>query len=53
MEWLIGVAVAAFPCTLAYLAYTGRAQVRSCCSVDPRRDLRMRGAYDAEDESPS
>ncbi|NRQ49629.1 hypothetical protein [Aeromicrobium stalagmiti] len=33
-------------------ALTGRVRLTACCSVaDPRRDLRMRGAFD--DEVPS
>ena len=30
-------------------AVTGRVKVRSCCAVDPSRDLRMRGVFNEQD----
>jgi len=41
---LIGVVVALFAVGLIVLALTGRAKVRSCCSVPAEHDLRMRDA---------
>lgn len=49
MEYLLGGIVLAFLLLLVLGAATGRADLRSCCSVaDPSRDLRMRAAYEAD-----
>ncbi len=47
MRWIALVIVIAPVVALAVGALMGRVQARSCCSVaDPRRDLRMAGAFD-------
>ena len=47
MRWLVGGAVAVPMLLLAVGALTGRVRARSCCTVaDPRRDTRMRGAFE-------
>ena len=49
MEYLLGGIVLAFLLLLVLGAATGRADLRSCCSIaDPSRDLRMRAAYEAD-----
>ena len=51
MQWVVGLPVIALVVALAVGLVTGRVRARSCCSVaDPRRDLRMAGAFD--DVSP-
>lgn len=51
MAQVIGLAFAALVLMLAVGAVTGRVQSRSCCSpADPRRDLRMRAAFDEGNE---
>ncbi|MCZ3386089.1 MAG: hypothetical protein LH630_03785 [Actinomycetia bacterium] len=50
IEYLIGAVVCAFVALLVVGAVTGRVRSRSCCaSADPRRDLRMRAAFEDED----
>ena len=49
MIYLLGGIVVAFALLMAWGAITGRVKVRSCCAVDPRRDLRMRGAFPDQD----
>jgi hypothetical protein len=45
------VPLIAFVAFLVVGALTGRVTMQSCCSVaDPRRDLRMRAAFDDEDD---
>ena len=45
------VALVALPVlALAVAALTGRVRLQSCCApADPRRDLRMRGAFEDEE----
>jgi len=38
----VGVIIALGLLTLVVLAVTGRARVRSCCSIPAERDLRLR-----------
>lgn len=46
MAYAIGMIAALFLIVLVVGAATGRVQLNSCCTAaDPRRDLRMRGAY--------
>ena len=55
MEYVVGIPVLVFLLVLAYGGITGRVRLSSCCAVaDPRRDLRMRGAFeDLEQQEPS
>jgi hypothetical protein len=55
MEYVVGIPVLVFLLALVYGGVTGRVRLSSCCAVaDPRRDLRMRGAFeDLEQEQPS
>ncbi len=54
IEYVIGGVIIAFLVFLVVGAVTGRVKSRSCCSIaDPRQDLRMRGAFEGETESPS
>jgi hypothetical protein len=49
MAYVFGVPVLLFLLTLAYGGLTGRVRLTSCCAVaDPRRDLRMRAAFEDE-----
>lgn len=49
MQYAVGGFVALFLLALVVGAVTGRVRARSCCTpTDPRRDLRMRGAFDDE-----
>ena len=51
MEFVFGVPAALFLVTLVVGGLTGRVRMSSCCAIaDPRKDLRMRSAF--EDESP-
>jgi hypothetical protein len=51
MADVIGLALVAALLTLVVGALLGRVQARSSCAVaDPRRDLRMRAAYDESNE---
>jgi hypothetical protein len=49
MVYLLEAIVVAFSVSMAWGAATGRVKVRTCCSADPRRDLRMRDAFLHED----
>lgn len=50
MAIVLGSLVAAFAALLLIGALTGRVKVKSCCAVaDPRKDLRMRAAFSADD----
>ncbi len=52
MAYVLGIPVLVFLVVLVYGGITGRVRLSSCCAVaDPRRDLRMRGAFE-EAESP-
>ena len=50
MQYVFGVPAVVFLVVLVYGGLTGRVRLTSCCAVaDPRKDLRMRGAFeDAE-----
>ena len=50
MQYVFGVPAVVFLVVLVYGGLTGRVRLSSCCAVaDPRKDLRMRGAFeDAE-----
>jgi hypothetical protein len=51
VQYALAGLVALFLLALAVGAVTGRIRATSCCAPsDPRRDLRMRGAF--EDEKP-
>lgn len=52
MVYVLGSLAALFLVLLVVGVVTGRVEVRSCCTVaDPRRDARMRAAF--EDDSPA
>jgi hypothetical protein len=55
MAYVLGIPVLVFLVALVYGGITGRVRLSSCCAVaDPRRDLRMRGAFDdADSPEPS
>lgn len=42
MRYVIGLPIVVFVAFLAYGAITGRAKAKSCCSIDPANDIRMR-----------
>ncbi len=49
MTYAFGFLALLFVSVLVLGAATGRIQVRSCCAAaDPRRDLRMRAAFEDE-----
>jgi hypothetical protein len=50
VAYVIGIPVLVFLVALVYGGLTGRVTMTSCCSIaDPRRDLRMRAAFEDED----
>jgi len=50
MRWLVVIVVAVPVLLVIAGALTGRVRARSCCAVtDPRRDLRMRWAFEDSD----
>lgn len=52
MAFLFGVPALLFLVVLVYGGLTGRVRMSSCCGVaDPRKDLRMRGAFDEADST--
>lgn len=52
VPWLIAVPAIAVPVALVVGSWQNRKQPKSCCAVaDPRRDLRMRGAFEDESEA--
>jgi len=52
MAYVFGVPTVLFLVVLVYGGITGRIRLTSCCAVaDPRRDLRMRAAFDDEARS--
>jgi len=47
LPFVFGVPAVVFLVLLVYGGLTGRVRLTSCCAVaDPRRDLRMRGAFE-------
>lgn len=50
MTYAVGFLAVLFFSLSVLGAATGRIHVKTCCAADPRRDLRMRAAY--EDETP-
>jgi hypothetical protein len=51
VQYVLGAVVVLFIVALVAGAVTGRVRMRGCCTVaDPRRDLRMRDAF--QDEAP-
>jgi len=48
MVYVLGVLVVAFVVLVVVGSVTGRIKIKSCCAADPRRDLRMRGAFEDE-----
>ncbi len=54
MAYVFGVPALIFLVVVVVGGLTGRIRLTSCCTVaDPRRDLRMRAAYEDSDlESP-
>ncbi len=53
MQYVFGIPALLFLIALVYGGLTGRVRLTSCCAVaDPRRDLRMRGAFDDEVADP-
>jgi hypothetical protein len=54
MQYVFGVPVLLFLVALVYGGLTGRVRMTSCCAVaDPATDLRMRGAFEGEDDQSS
>jgi hypothetical protein len=55
VAYVFGIPALVFLVLLVYGGITGRVRLSSCCAVaDPRRDLRMRGAFeDEERQEPS
>ncbi len=52
MVYLVGAPALLFLLALAYGGLTGRVRLTSCCAVaDPRRDLRMRAAFEGDEPS--
>lgn len=50
MAYVIGIPGLVFLVALVYGGLTGRVTMTSCCSIaDPRRDLRMRAAFEDAD----
>jgi hypothetical protein len=54
MQYVFGVPVLLFLVALVYGGLTGRVRMTSCCAVaDPARDLRMRAAFEDDDDQSS
>lgn len=52
MAYVFGIPSVLFLVVLVYGGLTGRVRLTSCCAVaDPRRDLRMRAAFDELDRA--
>jgi len=52
MQYLLGGLVLAFVTLVVIGGITGRLRATTCCTIaDPRRDLRMRGAFEDDDLS--
>jgi hypothetical protein len=48
--FVVGIPVLVFLVALVYGGLAGRVRMTSCCSIaDPRRDLRMRAAFEDAD----
>jgi hypothetical protein len=53
VPWIIAAVALAAPVALAAGSWQNRKQPKSCCAVaDPRRDLRMRAAFE-DAQAPS
>jgi hypothetical protein len=53
MAYVFGVPTVLFLVVLVYGGITGRIRLTSCCAVaDPRRDLRMRAAFEEDEARP-
>jgi hypothetical protein len=53
MAYAFGVPVLLFLVALVYGGVTGRVRLSACCAIaDPTRDLRMRAAFEDDDELP-
>ena len=51
MPYVIGALAVGFLAVLILGAVTGRVRMSACCTVaDPKRDLRMRDAYETSGE---
>lgn len=46
MVYVVALVVVLVVAALVRAAWSGRAEVRSCCPADPAKDLRMRAAFD-------
>ena len=54
MQYVFGVPVLLFLVAIVYGGLTGRVRMTSCCAVaDPARDLRMRAAFEDDDDQSS
>jgi hypothetical protein len=54
MQYVFGVPVLLFLVALVYGGLTGRVRMASCCAVaDPACDLRMRAAFEDDDDQSS
>lgn len=52
MAYVFGIPSVLFLVVLVYGGLTGRVRLTSCCAVaDPRRDLRMRAAFEELDRA--
>ena len=52
MAYVFGIPCVLFLVVLVYGGLTGRVRLTSCCAVaDPRRDLRMRAAFEELDRA--
>jgi hypothetical protein len=50
LAYVFGIPAAVLLVLLVYGGLTGRVRLTSCCAVaDPRRDLRMRAAFEDDD----
>jgi hypothetical protein len=50
MAYVFGIPALVFLVLLVFGGLTGRLRLTSCCAVaDPRKDLRMRAAFEDED----
>lgn len=51
VEYAVVAVFVAFVVALIFGAVTGRVRLSGCCTpADPRRDLRMRAAFEDEDD---
>lgn len=49
MSYVVAVLVVLFLALVTWASVTGRMRMRSCCSADPAKDLRMRAAFEHDD----